>query len=82
MAGKPQPAAAYVWEGIEVTTVGQPAAADDRIELLLAGEPDREYEIRIEAQRCTLEMSQRSARRQVEHEDSPLFGGERQGSLF
>ena len=68
MAGKPQPAAAL-----------QP---DDRIEMLLADEPDREYESRIEAQRCTLEISQQSTRRQVEYEDAPLFGGPRQGSLF
>ena len=63
----------------------QPAATlqpDDRMELLLAGEPDREYEAKLDAQRCTLQMSVRIGRRQAEHEDSPLFGGQRQGSLW
>lgn len=66
-------------------TKPQPAATlqpDDRMGLLLAGERDVEYESRIEAQRCTLELRQRSVRRQAGHEDSPLFGGERQGSLW
>lgn len=52
----------------------------------LAGLADREYLPRIEASRVTLEFAQRSARRldagEQSIEDSPLFGGWRQGRLF
>jgi hypothetical protein len=54
--------------------------------LKLQGQADREYQSRIDADRATLELKQKS-RRQVDAgrqsiEDSPLFGGERQGGLF
>ncbi len=50
----------------------------------IAGEADREYRSRIDAERCTLQFRHDIApTRPVEsHEDLPLFGGDRQGSLL
>ena len=47
---------------------------------------DPEYSTRIDAQRATLELQRKSPRRadagRESIEDSPLFGGARQGRLF
>lgn len=47
---------------------------------------DPEYSTRLDAQRATLELQRKSSRRAdagaQSIEDSPLFGGERQGRLF
>jgi hypothetical protein len=51
-----------------------------------AAEADPEYKTRIDAQRVTWEMKRKSARRldsgRKPIDDSPLFGGDRQGTLF
>lgn len=50
----------------------------------IAGEADREYQSRIDAERCTLQFRQAiTPTRPVQsHEDLPLFGGDRQGNLL
>lgn len=52
----------------------------------IAGQADREYQTRIEAQRCTLEFAQKLSRRldagKSPIEESPLFGGRAQADLF
>lgn len=52
----------------------------------LAGGADREYASRIDAERVTLQFARKSTRRldtgKVPIEESPLFGGPRQTSLF
>jgi hypothetical protein len=52
----------------------------------IAGQADTERESRLDAERCTLEMRQRSTRRldagREPFSESPLFGGSAQGSLF
>jgi|SRR5579872_2294775 len=50
----------------------------------IAGEADREYQTRIDAQRCTLQFSAAitPTKPVASHDDLPLFGGERQGSLL
>jgi hypothetical protein len=52
----------------------------------IAGEADPEYEARIQAEQVSWEMKQKSARPldsgRKPITDSPLFGGDRQGSLF
>lgn len=51
----------------------------------LAAEADPEYLTRIEAQRCTLQFAQRLGRAdrgKLPMDESPLFGGTRQTSLF
>ena len=52
----------------------------------LKGEADREYQARIDADRATALLKQKSARRvdagKESIEDSPLFGGPRQGDMF
>lgn len=52
----------------------------------IAGEADLEWESRIEAERLTWELKQKSTRRidagKQPIEDSPLFGGPAQGGLF
>jgi hypothetical protein len=52
----------------------------------IAGASDRERESRLDAQRVTLELRTKSTRRLDAGrqciEDSPLFGGSRQGGLF
>ena len=52
----------------------------------LCAQADTEYTSRIDAQRVTLELAQRSTRRvdagRESIEDSPLFGGTRQQDLF
>ena len=52
----------------------------------LTGQADAEYESRIDAERVTAEFATKSARKldggRRPIEDSPLFGGERQGSLW
>ena len=59
--------------------------ADD-LDDLLAGEPDQERESKLDAERVTLEFATWSRRRldagRRSIEDSPLFGGERQGQLW
>ena len=66
----------------EIERIGAPyRAAED-----LRAQTDPEYQARIEAQRVTLEFGSKSVKRldggQRSIEDSPLFGGERQGGLF
>ena len=55
-------------------------------DLPIAAQADTEYTSRIDAQRVTLELAQRSTRRvdagRESIEDSPLFGGTRQQDLF
>jgi hypothetical protein len=52
----------------------------------IAGEADREYESRLEAERITLEFATKSSRRVDAGKrpitESPLFGGPAQGELF
>lgn len=51
----------------------------------LAARPDREHMARIDAQRCTLEFAQKLPRADSgarPMDESPLFGGQRQASLF
>jgi hypothetical protein len=52
----------------------------------LKGQADTEREARIEAERVTLEFAQKSTRRldagRRPIEESPLFGGDAQASLF
>jgi len=52
----------------------------------LAGAADVERESRLDAERVTLEFGTKSTKRldsgRQQIEDSPLFGGERQGGLF
>lgn len=52
----------------------------------IAGSADVERESRLDAQRVTLQFGQKSNRRfdngKMSIEDSPLFGGNRQGVLF
>jgi len=47
----------------------------------LKGTADTERESRLDAERVTLEFAQKSTRKKPMTE-SPLFGGEAQGSLF
>jgi hypothetical protein len=59
-------------------------AGKDTLEI--AGAADVERESRIDAERCTLQFGQKSARRLDSGKDlmsnSPLFGGPAQGGLF
>ena len=52
----------------------------------LAGEADPEYQSRIDAERVTRELATKNPKRmdggEQEMEDSPLFGGPRQGDMF
>lgn len=52
----------------------------------IAGTADPEWESRLDAERVTLELKQKSTRRvdtgRKPIDESPLFGGERQGGLF
>jgi hypothetical protein len=50
----------------------------------IAGESDREYSSRIDAERCTLQLKDaiRPTRPQASIEDLPLFGGNRQEEMF
>ena len=50
----------------------------------ISGEPDREYETRLDAERVTLQFKDalRHKKPQASVEDLPLFGGERQGEMF
>jgi hypothetical protein len=52
----------------------------------IAGTADTERESRLDAERVTLEMKQKSTRRvdsgKQPIDDSPLFGGPKQGGLF
>jgi hypothetical protein len=50
----------------------------------IAGEADREYQPRLDAERCTLQFKDglRPKRPQARADELPLFGGEPQGSLF
>ncbi|GAC1439032.1 MAG: hypothetical protein NVS1B11_36650 [Terriglobales bacterium] len=58
--------------------------ADYNPPMAFAGESDREYISRIDAERCTLQMRHKivATKPQESFEDLPLFGGQRQGGLF
>ena len=50
----------------------------------IAGNADLEYTTRLDAERCTLQFGDalRPRKPQESPDDLPLFGGERQGSMF
>ena len=82
------PAGTFAGTGVRAVllTITHKPAAPSEIAEALRGEADREYQTRLEAERCTLEFATAmprnidAGRRPIA--DSPMFGGPRQFGLF